>query len=78
MGYIIIVRMPRLAQDSLDPLASVAILARSGHIKHSVLPEPVPVDINKFSPLLAASSAAIWCANGEEKTPIPASANCKK
>ena len=41
-----IVRMPRFAHDSFEFLASVAIFARRGHIKHSVLPEPVPVDTN--------------------------------
>ena len=78
MGYITIVRTPRFAHDSLEFRASSAIFARSGHIKHSVLPEPVPVDTNRFSPLVAASSADIWWANGDGKTPIPASANCKK
>lgn len=57
---ITIVRTPRFAHDSLEFLASSAIFARSGHIKHSVLPEPVPVDTNRFSPLVAASSADIW------------------
>ena len=54
-----IVRMPRFAHDSFEFLASVAIFARRGHIKHSVLPEPVPVDTNRFSPFVAASSAEI-------------------
>ena len=78
IGYMIIVRTPRFFHDSLEFLASVAIFARSGHIKHSVLPEPVPVDTNRFSPLVAASSADIWWANGDRNTPSPSFASCKK
>ena len=58
MGYMMMVRTPRLAQEAGAFLASSANFASNGQRKHSVLPEPVPVETKRFSPLVAASSAA--------------------
>ena len=57
IGYITITRTPRIFQANLFSLASIANFAISGHIKHSVLPEPVPVATNKSFPDTDSSNA---------------------
>ena len=57
IGYITMVRIPRMDQLAGLFFASVANFAINGHMKHSVLPEPVPVDTNRSWPSNAASKA---------------------
>ena len=53
-----IVRTPRIDQLAGVFRASAASFASKGHIKHSVLPEPVPVETKRSFPANAASNAS--------------------
>ena len=78
MGYITTTRTPRCFHVSGVLRASEVSFAIIGHMKHSVLPEPVPVATNKSFPSMAVSSALIWCLKGAAYTPKFASANFLK
>ena len=65
-------------QLSGEFLASEASFAINGHMKHSVLPEPVPVETNKSAPSKAVSSAETWWQKGDGYTPRFASASLLK